>query len=303
MPKILYVPKDFRAKSLATIAQAEAICQEYAAQGFMLTLRQLYYQFVARGLIPNQQSEYKRLGDIINDARLAGLLDWNYLEDRTRNVEELGHWSTPQDIIQACEENYRTDKWADQEYRPMVMIEKDALTGVISGVCDDNDVPYFSCRGYTSQSEMWAMGQRLRRYVQAGQVPIVFHLGDHDPSGIDMTRDITDRLSLFIGRDIELRRLALNFDQVQQFNPPPNPAKDTDARFAGYVSLYGDECWELDALDPATLSGLVGDAIESVRSQTAWDEALGEEVNAKENFRRIRENLADVLDYLDSSGA
>ena len=93
MPKIVYVEKAFRAASLYIIKQAEAICDEYTAQGFNLTLRQLYYQFVARGFISNKQSEYKRLGGIINDARLAGLIDWSHLEDRTRNGRALHtHW-------------------------------------------------------------------------------------------------------------------------------------------------------------------------------------------------------------------
>ena len=72
MPRIRYVSKNFGAAALAVIREANAIIAEYAAQGYDLTLRQLYYQFVSRDLLPNRQSEYKRLGDIINDARLAG---------------------------------------------------------------------------------------------------------------------------------------------------------------------------------------------------------------------------------------
>ena len=71
-----FIEKSFQTKTLAVIDQAGAIITEYMDQGFVLTLRQLYYQFVARGLIPNQHREYKRLGAIIDDARLAGLLDW-----------------------------------------------------------------------------------------------------------------------------------------------------------------------------------------------------------------------------------
>ena len=299
MPMISYVPHKFRAEALAIIERANAICVEYQAMGFNLTLRQLYYQFVARDIIRNRQSEYKRLGDIINDARLAGLIDWNHLEDRTRNVSELAHWGSPQSIIEACADQYRVDKWRSQPRCPIVMIEKDALVGVIEGVCQANDVPFFSCRGYTSQSEMWSMGQRLLRYVRGSQEPIILHLGDHDPSGIDMTRDITDRLSMFMGRRVELQRLALNMDQVQQWNPPSNPAKDTDARFMGYLQEYGDECWELDALDPLTLSGLVEDAILAVRDDRLWEEALDEEETAKKGIALVANHWTAALDLLD----
>jgi hypothetical protein len=196
MPKIRYVSKSFREDALGTIARAEAICDAYAAQGFSLTLRQLYYQFVSRGWIANKDSEYKRLGSIINDARLAGLIDWDHLEDRTRNVRDLTHWDSPASIMRAVAAQFRYESWNDQPMRVVVMIEKDALVGVIENVCQVNDVPFFSCRGYVSQSEMWAMARRFVGWIRNGQQPIVLHLGDHDPSGLDMSEDIDTRLSL-----------------------------------------------------------------------------------------------------------
>jgi len=201
MPLITYVKKAFSPSSLAIIEKANTIIAEYAAAGFDLTLRQLYYQFVSRAFIANKQSEYKRLGSIINDARLAGMIDWGRITDRTRNLRTIGHWTTPASIIKSAAESFRIDKWATQKHRIEVWIEKDALVGVLDAVCPDLDVPYFSCRGYTSQSEAWAAARRLFGYMKAGQAPIVLHLGDHDPSGVDMTRDITDRLTLFLEQD------------------------------------------------------------------------------------------------------
>src|SRR5512139_1588276 len=161
MPKVCYVPKSFSSNSMSIIEKANEIIAEYARLGFDLTLRQLYYQFVSRALIPNKDTEYKRLGSIINDARLAGLIDWDAITDRTRNLRSLSHWDDPGDIIYSAARSYHINRWEDQEYRVEVWIEKDALVGVIEGVCTDLDIPYFSCRGYTSQSEMWAAAQRL----------------------------------------------------------------------------------------------------------------------------------------------
>lgn len=274
MPMIKYIDRKFSKSSLKIVEQANEIIDEYAAQGFDLTLRQLYYQFVSRDLISNTQKEYKRLGSIINDARLAGLIDWDRITDRTRNLKSQSHWSTPAAIIESAADSYRVDKWAGQPFRLEVWIEKEALAGVFDGVCMELDVPYFCCRGYTSQSEMWAAGQRLRRYIRNSQKTIILHFGDHDPSGMDMSRDITDRLKMFIGgRGTTFERLALNMDQIDEFSPPPNPAKTTDARASAYIAEFGSESWELDALDPNTLVGLVRSAIESVRDETAWSEA------------------------------
>jgi hypothetical protein len=280
MPCITYVKKRFSAGTKAMIDAANTIIAEYAAQGFDLTLRQLYYQFVARDLLKNSQQEYKRLGSIINDARLAGLIDWDRITDRTRNLKINSHWSSPADIMNAAAQSFRHDKWADQPHRPEVWIEKDALLGVLDAICPELDVPYFSCRGYTSQSEMWVAAQRLKRYARRKQTPVIIHLGDHDPSGLDMTRDITDRLALFMG-GVEVRRIALNMDQVEEHEPPPNPAKTTDARAANYIAEYGNESWELDALDPATLSALIRETVEALRDDEKWDAAVEREEEAK----------------------
>jgi hypothetical protein len=298
MPRIAYISKGFSDGSLEIIAQANAICADYQAQGFDLTLRQLYYQFVSRGLIANRQSEYKRLGDIVNNGRLAGLIDWDYIVDRTRNLQSLAHWRSPQQIIGAVADQYRHDLWARQPYRVEVWIEKDALVGVIAGACDRNDVPYFSCRGYTSQSELHGAAMRLVSYEKNGQDTVVIHLGDHDPSGIDMTRDIQDRLRLF-GSRAEVHRIALTMEQVEQYDPPPNPAKLTDSRVQGYLAEHGDESWELDALDPATLDTLVEEEILSWRSDPLWDESVVRQNRQKRRLAAVRDRWADVVALVD----
>lgn len=292
-PKIAYRDFNFTAGTLATIERANQIIAAYQAQGFDLTLRQLYYQFVARGLIPNRDSEYKKLGSIINDARLAGMVDWDAIQDRTRNLRKLNHWDDPKDILEAVAAQFRYDAWADQDYRPEVWIEKDALVGVIAGVCDELDVPYFSCRGYTSQSEMWVAGQRLDRYLSDGQQPLILHLGDHDPSGIDMSRDIRERLELFMG-GTEFERLALNMDQVDRYAPPPNPAKITDSRAVGYIALHGNESWELDALEPQVLADLIRDAVLAVRDDDKWNAAQARIDEERATFKKVAEQWQTV---------
>jgi hypothetical protein len=272
VPTICYTPRKFSPGSQEMIAQANKIIDEYQAQGFNLTLRQLYYQFVARGLIANRVTEYKRLGSVINDARLAGEVDWEAIEDRTREVRTNPHWDSPSDLINAAARQYLNNRWDTQPNYVEVWIEKDALVGVFERACTQLDVPLLSCRGYTSQSEMWRAGQRLIEKSDEGKEIVVLHFGDHDPSGIDMTRDITDRLELF-GANLDMRRLALNYDQVQKYKPPENPAKETDSRYIGYISKYGDKSYELDALEPTVLARLVTREVQSLIDDDAWEEA------------------------------
>jgi hypothetical protein len=222
---------------------------------------------------------------------MCGLIDWEAIEDRTRNLQKLSHWRSPSQIMDTAIYSYRLNKWEKQLFRPEVWIEKEALVGVIQGVCDKWDVPYFACRGYNSQSEQWRAGQRLLEHINDLKIPIIIHLGDHDPSGIDMTRDNIDRLSLFTHSNIEVRRLALNFDQVTKYNPPPNPAKATDSRFNSYADMYGEDCWELDALEPSVIVNLIEDEIKSLIDFDAWEVLIKKENDDKQALIKAKKML------------
>lgn len=182
--------QNFHPKTLGLIHLANEIIERLAAQGYSLTLRQLFYQMVSRDVIPNKQSEYKRLGEALNHARLGGLIDWDAIEDRTRNIRGVNHFVDPTQVLRAAADSFRLDKWANQPNRLEVWVEKDALVQVLEKACTPLDVDFFSCRGYTSSSEVYGASKRLLRYLEDGQTPVIIHLGDHDPSGIDMTRDI-----------------------------------------------------------------------------------------------------------------
>lgn len=329
MPKETYIAKRFSAGRLAIIQHATAIIEEYERQGFTLTLRQLYYQFVARDLIPNRQSEYKRLGSIISDARLAGLIDWLAIEDRTRSPRGNPHWSSPESIIQSCADGYAIDKWADQPCRIEVWIEKDALTGVIAPACNELDIDYFACRGYSSLSAQWAAGKRFLRYCQDDQKVVVLHFGDHDPSGIDMTRDNRKQTKMFSGSGrtidglisalqdatarlkagregrvdwgagtVEVIRVALNMDQVEEYAPPPNPVKLTDSRANAYMAQFGADSWELDALEPTVIDRLIRDAVAERLDREAWDAAVAREEEQRDLLHAASERWAELTEIL-----
>lgn len=295
--KIRYLDKGFTAANMARIAEANSIIAEYELAGLGLTLRQLYYQFVARDLIANTQQEYKRLGNLISNARLAGLVDWRAIEDRGRSLRGVSTWDSPAEIIEVCARQYRIDRWATQPVRIEVWVEKEALIGVVGAAAHSEHVPAFACKGYTSQSSMWEAGQRLAGYIQGGQEVLIIHMGDHDPSGIDMTRDIRDRLDLFVYYHTQgtgtVDRIALNFDQVEQYSPPPNPTKLTDSRAGQYLEEHGDESWELDALEPAVMRDLIVNTIVAQRDDAAWATALEREEHERQQLADVAADMAD----------
>ena len=290
--KIAYKDCSLRAEGLKAVTQANAIIAEYQEQGFVLTLRQLYYQFVARELISNDMRSYKRLGHIIDEGRLGGLIDWESIEDRTRKLSRLATWDSPSAIVEACADQFRIDLWENQPYQIEVWVEKEALAGVIESACNKWRVPFLSCRGYTSQSEMWRGGRRLLRHIKNNKKVLILHLGDHDPSGIDMSRDIQKRIDMFIDREcFEFIRIALNMDQIERLKPPPNPAKATDTRFQAYRDKFGDESWELDALEPRIITGLIESHITKRIHKKEWRASDKKEKEYKHDLEKVSEEL------------
>jgi hypothetical protein len=293
--KEVFIQYQPRAATLAVIDQANTIIDEYFAQGFTLTLRQLFYQFVSRALLENTLRAYKNLGVTVRNARDGGLIDWDAIEDRTREVHTHSSWDGPAKIIGSAARSYRIDLWEDQLYRPEVWIEKDALLGVIEGVCTEYRVPFFAHRGNNSQTLEHEGGKRFAEHFDQGLIPVVLHLADHDPNGIDMTRDNRKRLALYAGQEVEVRRIALNMDQVQRYAPPANFAKESDSRFDGYVRAFGtSECWELDALSPTVIADLIRAEIETLIDQPTWERSEAKEADDRALLAKAAANWAKV---------
>lgn len=275
--KRAYVEKNFRRDSLERIQLCNSIIADYQSQGLRLTLRQLYYQLVTKNVVTNTEKSYKNLGSLVSDGRLAGLIDWDAIEDRNREPVSWAEYDSLRELVDEALRRWRLPRWDGQDNYVELWVEKAALAGVLRPLAASHHVTMMVNRGYSSTSAMHESAGRFKWAARnKGQHGILFYLGDHDPSGEDMVRDIDDRFSVF-GAAVEVRKLALTMDQVKEYDPPPNPAKMSDSRAAGYVEKHGDESWEVDALNPATLSEIINAAFEEVIDQDALDKVLERE--------------------------
>lgn len=297
MAKVEFVTKKFKAETMKLIDLCDTIITDYQAQGMDLTVRQLYYQLVSRDLIENTQNSYSRIAAIINDARMAGLIDWEAIVDRGRKTITQPYWENPAELVGLCASEFRLDKWANQDCRVEVMCEKQALEGVFSTVCKAYSVSLTSNKGYGSQSLLYRKGQEIQdRIEDEGKYTIILYFGDHDPSGLDMDRDLDSRLKLFSGierdEDVQLvHRLSLSMDQIDEFDPPPNPAKMTDSRFKDYIKKFGEHSWELDAMEPKYLRDLLSMKIESLLDMDKWAEMEEKEDDMKIDIIKTAEAM------------
>lgn len=276
------------------------VANEYEAQGLKMTLRQLYYQMVARGFIENKQANYKKLGRVLTNAREAGKMSWSVLEDLGRNCMHPYVKETPGEILEDIETDLQLDRWAPLDHYVEVWVEKQALESIVKRACHPRYTPYMACKGYLSATEAYGAGKRYEAAIEAGKSAVLIHLGDHDPSGIHMTTDNRDRVRLF-ARDhgIEVRRIALNMDQIEEHNPPPNPAKETDSRAAEYIKRFGDSSWELDALPPDVLDKLIKDAIDEFVDWDVWRQIDRDEEELREPLAALGHNWDEIVQFMN----
>ncbi len=253
--------KKFRNQSLTLLVLIQSIIAEYRAQDIKMTLRQLYYQLVSRGYVENSQKEYSKLSRLLTDARYCGEVDWDAIEDRIRIPQRPSQFLDISDLVECAKASYRLDRWEGQEYYVELFTEKDALSSVLHPITKKWHIYFNVNRGYSSATAMYDVRERYTREIEDGKKPVLLYLGDHDPSGLDMIRDITDRLEEFGVEDLELIHIALTTNQVRKYNPPPNPAKISDPRAMGYISSHGKSSWEIDALRPEVLIKLVEKSI------------------------------------------
>lgn len=262
------------------------IIEEYAKQGYKLTLRQLYYQLVSRDIIANKISEYAKLSTLLVKGRMAGVVDWDAIEDRIR-VPFIPYWvRNIQGAINDTISQYRLDRQDGQEVYIELWVEKDALSGVLKRITSKYHINLMVNRGYSSCTAMHDAYERLLDKEEEGKDTVILYLGDHDPSGLDMIRDIKERLEEF-GVHPEVRQIGLTMEQIKKFNPPPNPAKIKDPRAKDYISKYGGISWEVDALNPETLHKLVRDNVEGLIDMDLFLSKIKQEEKDKKKLKNF----------------
>ncbi len=324
MSRQKFSEKRLGSDKLEAIRRANTIIRSFQDQGYRMTLRQLYYQHVTRNWITNEEKSYKNLAALISDGRLCGLIDWDAIEDRGRVADRpysSGSIEAHLETIKDVAAGYTIDKWRGQDTYVELWVEKQALAGVLEPLAREHHVTLMVNKGYSSSSAMFESSKRFRagmgtvgerdeydedyhectakefagsewRGLESDRNGLLLYLGDFDPSGEDMVRDIRERLTTFgCGEQLEVEKVALTMDQITQYNPPPNPAKITDPRADAYIARHGRSSWEVDALDPPVLAALVTAAVTRVRDARILSTVVQEEKQERARLKKALEKL------------
>lgn len=261
-------------------AQVSSIVDAYMEKNIKLSNRQLYYRLVGKKWIPNYIEIYKRICAFLTDCRYGGYIDWDAIEDRGRVPKRKSQWESVQSLIESAIASYRLPRWKDQKYYVELYCEKEAMESVLRPIADKYHLYFGYNKGYCSASTIREIAERTEKQILNGKEVVLLYLGDHDPSGLDMIRDVETRVreflevwfstkgkitymesQYFVDEHFKIKHVALKKEQIEQYDLPPNPAKFSDPRAKDYINEYGEISWELDALEPEILIQLTEDAI------------------------------------------
>ena len=289
-------------------SQIDEIVNDYIKMGIKLTNRQLYYQLVGKALIPNANEVYLRLCAFLTQCRYAGMIDWNAIEDKDRVPEKHAEWRSIGSLIKSAERSYRLPRWQDQKYYVELYCEKKAGISVLQPIANAWHVYFGFNKGYSSASAMYDLAKRISWQINLGKKAVILYFGDHDPSGLDMVRDIQQRISEFLlfgnkpvdilGDDnddpnFRVISVALTMEQIKKYNLPPNPAKVSDPRAKSYIEKYGKISWELDSLNALELRNIAERSVLEyidINKYKAWVKKEKKEIQALKKFSTTLES-------------
>ena len=226
------------------------------AENDSMTVRQLFYQMVSRGLIDKSEREYNNtVSRLATQMRKFGEMPYDAIADNTRWMRKPASHSSLEGFLEQQQRFYRRDLWQDQDAYVEIWLEKDALAGVLYDVTGHWDVPLMVCRGYASISFLWSAAETIKL---EGKPTFLYYFGDCDPSGRDIPRAVEKSLREMSGADITFEVVAVTDQQIEEMNLPTRPTKKTDSRSKNFEG----ESVEVDAIPPKELKRICRSLIE-----------------------------------------
>ncbi len=267
-----------------------------------MTVRQVFYRLVSIGAIAKSEAEYKQtVCRLLGEMRLDGTIPYGSIADSTRWMRKPQTWNSVEDALRETARLYRRNVWWGLGQYVEVWIEKEALAGVLSDVTSEYAVPLMVTRGYPSLTYLHAAAEAIVAQIRQGRAPTIYYLGDFDPSGVDIRRNVEQRLREFVSEinfsnsfgaffssDFTFQALAVFEEQIEAYRLQTRPTKQSDSRSRG----FGNQSVELDAIAPNELRALVREAVESHLPDGALDEVHLAEESERAILTRIAETTA-----------
>jgi hypothetical protein len=261
-----------------------------------MSTRQLFYQCVSRGAVPNSNASYDRVQRLVVDLRREGAIEYDRIVDRTRIKHRVSQWEGPIQIMEAVGKQYRRDLWSEQDNVVMVACEKQALEGIFAEVVDRYGASLWTLHGYGSESFLYEWANEIRKYYDDGKGVLVAYFGDFDPTGLDIERHAQKSLEGHLGVTVDWTRRGLTEEDFEAFELVNVAVKSSDSRARAYLEKYGNKAAELDALPPDELRLRIESVIEEYIDSDAWDRLADVETVERESINVVVKNWDVALE-------
>ena len=262
---------------------------DWARQHRPVTVRQIFYRLSTLEAVDKSERGYKVVGRLCTQMRLDGEIPFSYFADNTRWMRRPRTYNTIQEALELTAQTYRKSLWQNQTAAAEIWLEKEALAGVIYPVTSLWDVPLMVVKGYPSVTFLHTAASQMKNdYFHHNRITKIFYLGDRDPSGLDIFRNITERIPEFAqNTPIIFSHVAVTTAQVRRWQLPSRPTKKSDSR----AKDFEGESVELDAILPSDLRQLVTDCIEKVIDSSQLEQLREIEKMEKESVPGILKRL------------
>ena len=216
----------------------------------------------------NDRPSYQALCELLTRARLAGIIPWDVIADSTRPMVCWSVFTSVEPFIKqqmsSFMAGYFRDYMQSQPHHIEIIGEKNTIEGIIRPVAMEFCIPYTIGRGYASIQPRHDLFLRYQNSHKNKLVILI--LSDHDPDGEEIAQSFARSMRDDFGvENIHPVKVALNRDQVDSLHLTPiMRAKTGSSNYKKFMSRHGDDVYELEAVAPKVLQGILRDAIAAV---------------------------------------
>ena len=247
-----------------------------------ISIRHLCYRLAGAGIIPKTERAFGQLGEHLVTWRKQGLIPFGRFVDATRWYHGSTTFDNAADALEDSISGYRKNLWRTQPFHVEVWVEKEAVASIVVPVADSWGIKTFVCRGFTSLTSTWEAAEIFKQALSNGKEPIILYLGDYDESGVWCGTTIQNHFKLHgLDGQVEFVRVAINQEQIHQFNLPTRPPKERKG------SKWVDRCVEIDTLSSAQIRELLENEITSSIESEEWNRLRVIEQAEQETLEKI----------------
>ncbi len=190
---------------------------------------------------------------------------------------------------------------AEQGVLVEVWIEKSTMNDVLEPICGHYGVNLVTGVGELSITSVAELFQRIEKVNLPTRI---LYISDFDPAGLQMPVSIARKIEFFYhqqeqnGYDIRLQSIALDVNQVQHYQLPRTPIKQSELRRGKFEDTFGSGAVELDALEalhPGELAQIVTTHIEQYYDSSITSRTQQARRNLKSELDSQRETVLEMF--------